>query len=659
MTRGAGSDDPRPLFCFNGGFFTQKQVRRILDLSGYAIRFGAPGPNDLVGVWGKSPTSGRGEAVADHTGAGLVHIEDAWLRSVKPGRDGAPPFGLTIDTRRPYFDSSGPSDLETLLASTPFDDTAKLDRARAAMDQLKYENLSKYNDFPLDVTPPAPGYVLVIDQSRDDASITYGGGSVGHFREMLVFAQEEHPNTRILIKTHPDTLAGHRKAHFDASHLGPNMELYAHPISPYALLEGAIAVYTVSSGMGFEAIIAGHKPIVFGQPFYAGWGLSDDRQPIDRRQRVLTRAQLFQGAMIDYPRWYDPYRDRLCEIEDVIPALSAQARAAREDQSGTVAVGMSLWKRPHLQKFFGGLRFDTQVPDSGPALVWGSAIARDGVARIEDGFLRSRGLGADLIPPLSLVRDDLGIYYDPTQESRLERLIAASIDLNAFQRRRAERLHIALTRAGVTKYNMDGTIPQFEAKGREVILVPGQVEDDASIRLGTGKIATNGALLTQVRADFPHAFILYKPHPDVEAGLRSGVTAAPEADLIADHAPADALLAIVDRVATMTSLMGFEALTRGVAVTTYGTPFYAGWGLCDDRMPLPRRTARPDLTGLIHATLIAYPRYFDPKTNLPCPVEVVVARLAQGDLPRPGLSNRLLAKLQGLFASYAHLWRKP
>ncbi|HBR38881.1 MAG TPA: hypothetical protein DD939_16490, partial [Sulfitobacter pontiacus] len=50
--------------------------------------------------------------------------------------------------------------------------------------------------------------------------------------------------------------------------------------------------------MGFEAIFAGHKPRVFGQPFYAGWGLTEDEFPVQRRQRVLTRAQLFAGAMI-------------------------------------------------------------------------------------------------------------------------------------------------------------------------------------------------------------------------------------------------------------------------------------------------------------------------------------------------------------------------
>ena len=108
----------------------------------------------------------------------------------------------------------------------------------------------------------------------------------------------------------------------------------------------------------------------------------------------------------------------------------------------------------------------------------------------------------------------------------------------------------------------------------------------------------------------------------------------------------------------MTSLLGFEALMRGIPVTCLGVPFYAGWGLTNDKATTPdRRVAQPTLEGLIHAVLIDYPRYFDPKTGLPCPPEVVVDRLAQGigSTKRPSL--KLKAKLQGIFASYAHLWR--
>jgi len=119
-----------------------------------------------------------------------------------------------------------------------------------------------------------------------------------------------------------------------------------------------------------------------------------------------------------------------------------------------------------------------------------------------------------------------------------------------------------------------------------------------------------------------------------------------------------ALLEQVDAVWTMTSLMGFEALLRGIPVTTTGAPFYAGWGLTRDLGRVPaRRVARPTLAGLVHAVLIDYPRYRDPVTGLPCPPEVVSERLATGALPRPGPGNRALARLQGVFASYAWIWR--
>ena len=107
----------------------------------------------------------------------------------------------------------------------------------------------------------------------------------------------------------------------------------------------------------------------------------------------------------------------------------------------------------------------------------------------------------------------------------------------------------------------------------------------------------------------------------------------------------------------MTSLLGFEALIRGIPVTCLGAPFYAGWGLTRDLGPIPaRRSARPTLDHLIHATLISYPRYWDPISRLPCPPEVIIDRLSGPDLPA-GPANRLLSRLQGRFASWHRLWR--
>jgi len=617
----------------------------------------------MIGVWGKSPTSPRGEAVAERHDTPILRVEDAFLRSVHPGRSGSPPLGLFLDTRGVHFDHAQPSDLEVLLATHPLDDTALLNRARHASARLIRENISKYNGFDPDLSPPDPGYVLVIDQTKGDASVKYAGADRNTFLEMLYYAREENPGARIIVKTHPETQDGHRDGHFGTDIEDGKTTLYDKPVSPWALMAGATKVYTVSSQMGFEAIFAGHNPVVFARPFYAGWGLTDDRNPIDRRQRKLTRAQLFAATMILYPKWYDPFRDKLCELETAIDILSAQTRAFREDRHGWAAQGMRLWKRKHLQSFFGSVRpvtFETPAKPTQKPMIWSSKWTPDmgPMTRIEDGFLRSRGLGADLIPPLSLVCDDLGIYYDPTQPSRLEALITASAGLPPDASLRAEHLTRAIIKNRLSKYNLSK--PQMDLPEGPKILVPGQVEDDASILTGTTDVTSNLALLKVARTANPDAVILYKPHPDVEAGLRDGaIDASPFADVILTDTDPIAVLAHVDAVWTMTSLLGFEALIRGVPVTTLGAPFYAGWSLTNDLgTPPTRRNTRPTLAQLCHAVLIDYPRYFDPKTGQPCPAEVAVHRLATGDLPTPGPLNRITAKLQGAFASYAHLWRR-
>ncbi len=588
----------------------------------------------------------------------LLRVEDAFLRSLHPGRAGEPPMGLLIDQSGVHFDGRTPSDLETLLATHPLDDAALLTRARAAIERIQDAHLSKYNAFLPDAPGPSPGYVLVIDQTRDDAAVRASGATDADFQEMLVMAQEEHPGVPVLIKTHPETQQGFREGYFGKKDVNERVKLWDQPISPWVLFEGAVGVYTMSSQMGFEAIYAGHKPRVFGQPFYAGWGLTTDQNAPARRQRVLTKAQLFAAAMMLYPTWYDPLRDQLCEIEDVIGALEAQARAWREDHQGWTGDNIRLWKRAHFQKFFGGTKrmgFGKAKPER-PAMIWGASD--QDATRVEDGFLRSRGLGAELVPPLSLILDRSGIYFDPSRPSDLETLISKRARLSPAQTQRVARLIETITAHHLSKYNLDGQLPSLPEGHR--ILVPGQVEDDASILLGAGEIRTNLDLLIAVREANPDAVIVYKQHPDVVAGLRAGKVenAGDIADVVIKDANISALLAEVQEVHTMTSLTGFEALMRGLPVTTYGAPFYAGWGLTRDMSEVPeRRTARPSLEGLVHACLIDYPRYFDAKVGLPCSVEHAVNLLKSGKIAHPGRLNRLLSKAQGVFASYQHLWR--
>lgn len=656
----------RRLFVYNGGFL-DRRIRRIVELAGWRLTTGIPGPDDWVGVWGKGPTAWRGEAMARRTGARLLRIEDAFLRSIHSGRAGEPPAGLLLDHRGIHFDPAAPSDFEDLLANAPLDDPALLDRARVGIERIRALHLSKYNAH--DPTEPVPedGFVLVIDQVVGDASIRHGSEPDSAFARMLEAARDENPGCRIVIKPHPDVTAGHRAGHLSGLEPSRDAGVATANTSPWALLHNASAVYTVSSQMGFEAILAGHRPRVFGQPFYAGWGLTQDEAAPARRRRRLRPEQVFAASMILMPRWYDPFRDRLCTLETVIDHFEARLRAFREDRGGYSAEGMRAWKRPQIRRFFGAdgpLTFRSRRSGADRRrLVWASHAppSASGIVRVEDGFLRSRGLGAQLVPAMSLIADDLGIHFDPGRESRLERMIAAAAHLSAPEHARAERLMVRLVRDGISKYNT-GRTDMPELPGGHRILVPGQVEDDASVRLGCGDVRTNAGLLQVTRTANPDAIVIYKPHPDVEAGLRPGAVPPEIVGALADRVvtgidPA-LLIGQVDAVWTMTSLLGFEALLRGKAVTCVGTPFYAGWGLTTDTGAIPaRRAARPSLEGLVHAALISYPRYLDPVTGRHCPVEVVVDRLADGNLPRHSMANRGLSRLQSAFAWMAPAWR--
>lgn len=661
------------------GFLQVPYIRKMLRISGWKV---SAGPIALsasaVGVWGRKPLSRRGIRAAKRRGLPVISVEDAFLRSVHPGPKSAPE-GLILDEVGIFFDAGQPSRLENSLNFDPLDDEAKLERARDGIEFLRHSGLSKYNPVPRG--KPArldKGYVLVVDQTRGDASITCGGAFDHTFATMLAEARADHPDKQIVIRSHPAVGPRAKQGHYEVSDLDERTCFLAEKTNPWDLLDGASAVYCVTSQLGFEAILAGHKPVVFGLPFYAGWGLTADKQKCHRRKRKLSAEQLFAAAMFKYPEWIDISSNRKCSFESASRALLARARHHWQNDTPTIAVGMRHWKRTQMARFLKNPRFANdpqkaaQMAQSrgGRVVVWASrnsyeletACANKNVPlwQMEDGFLRSKGLGAALTPAESVVLDDLGIYYNPLKPSRLETLIEAAPNLPIASLKRAQDLIEKTTRAKITKYNLPLPTARIDAPaGQKLILVPGQVEDDASIRYGAGDICTNQGLIEAVRAANPDAYIIYKPHPDVEAGLRIGAVknAAEIADMVAENTAILPLIEAADEIWTMTSLTGFEALIRGKKVVCYGLPFYAGWGLTTDLGPrTARRKAKPSLPALAHAVLIDYPMYLDPKTGKACAPELLVERLQEGWV-KPRLRLKILAKLQGQFASFSHLWR--
>ncbi len=256
------------------------------------------------------------------------------------------------------------------------------------------------------------------------------------------------------------------------------------------------------------------------------------------------------------------------------------------------------------------------------------------VWQVEDGFVRSVGLGSDYTPPASLVIDKTGIYYDPRIPSDLE-IILQSHDFDESLLDRAKQIQQLLVEQAISKYNVGRALDArfIEQSGRRtVILIPGQVEDDASILKGCVDIKCNAELIREVRRLNPTAFIIYKPHPDVVSGNRRGgvasqITAAC-CDAVLEDVSITDCLAWADEVHTLTSLVGLEALMRGCKVVCYGLPFYAGWGLTTDKHALSRRTRRVGLYELIAATYILYPRYIDWERKVESTPEYIIQQLS-------------------------------
>ena len=193
----------------------------------------------------------------------------------------------------------------------------------------------------------------------------------------------------------------------------------------------------------------------------------------------------------------------------------------------------------------------------------------------------------------------------------------------------------------ISKYNL-----RFESQKRfpfnipknNIIAVLGQVEKDSSIIYGVPNDTipkTNFALVQQVKKDYPGAFIIYKPHPDVDSGLRAKGKNEENineiADFIAYETSLEYILNKVEKVAVFTSLGGFEALIRGISVITYGLPFYAGWGLTEDKLSnhiwAKRRTRKLNLEELIFISLIEYPFYNSLRFRCPIEIEHVIDEL--------------------------------
>ncbi|EAH5180459.1 capsular polysaccharide biosynthesis protein [Campylobacter jejuni] len=616
--------------------------------------------DDLFFGWGRKKSGLKAMNLAKKYKAKFILLEDGFIRSLNLGVENSPSFSMVKDDIGIYYDATMPSKLENLLNTYEFKDE-EIKQAKKAIELIKKYKISKYNnnlDIPDDYFQKDEKRILIITQTANDASLEFGLAKDFKTVDMIKDAIKENPDSKIYIKIHPDVLSGKKQSDLDIKSLPKECILITENFNPIALLKFFDKVYTKTSGMGFEALMQGCECVCYSMPFYAGWGLTKDKLECKRRMQKRSLEEVFYVAYILYAEYFNPYLNQKSNIFDTIQTLAKYKDIEKVNSNRLFMLGFTLWKRHFIKPFFKAKNNEIiflnsikslaryKLKEDDKFFIWGKKYDENTlknlllvkakeqnltsftpkVSLVEDGFIRSISLGSDLTRPFSLIVDDKGLYIDPNKVSKLEELLQNEIfDKNMLNR--AKNIIKTLLENRFSKYNgLKHEDLKINAKiGQKVILIPAQVEDDASMILGGFGLSTLD-LLKEVRSKNQDAYIIFKPHPDVLSGNRVGLkdeTLILEfCDEIVKDCSIDSAIKIADEIHTITSTSGFDALLRAKKVFTYGMPFYAGWGLTKDKYRCERRTRKLSLEELVAGALITYPRYINPKTKTLCEIEV-------------------------------------
>lgn len=499
----------------------------------------------------------------------------------------------------------------------------------------------------------AKGVLILLDQDDDLAWLN----------STIKKALEVSLETPIYIKSNftKDSALASMVSQFSGNN---RVEVLPQWLSLKGCLKFCESVHVRNSIMGFEALLFGRKVITYSESIYSGFGLTEDRYDSQKREVTdeVALERLFEILYLEQSKYFDPDTSEEVGFSVIVEHIARQ-KGIWSRFAPRVAVHCGdPWKKKILGMYIQSPVSDIQLvgkkqfDELGNAqkIVWGARQEGTNLLRIEDGFIRSKGLGVSFNLPLSLVLDDEGMYFDARKPSTLENCLENN-QYSECQLEQARQLRNLILTKKLTKYNLiqkSIILPQ-EAEGKKLILVPGQVEGDASILYGSPSVRNNLELIKLVRAENPNSYIFYKPHPDTLKGLRKGSPVYDEmyklADKVVKEGDVISWIESVDEVHTMTSTVGFEALMHEKKVVTYGMPFYAGWGLTTDTLDFSRRSRKRNIDELVYAVLIEYPIYLNPNTQ-----EYISARRAAELLANPNFKTERPAFL----FMYMNFWKK-
>lgn len=573
------------------------------------------------------------------------------------------PFSLVFDKKDIPYSNNNQNSLLYMLNSNKYkEDSELLTRSKLLIEQIKGNNKGNSND--------ATESLIISEKNEQEKVLVIGvpkaigkdngvGDNMSSL-DLVWIAKLENPESQVMYIEDPTI----NSPNIEMENIGKLADVIDSDKDILELLWSVDKIYTKDSIIAFYGLILSKQVITFGAPFYAGWGVTIDRNPIANRSQRLTLEALVGVSLIEYPKYINPYTKEMIDVESAVELQSKVTKIAKkaglsykrnkpifntendkidsfhlETQligKKVAIISPGLKKMPNLDKLLpADIIYDptgNQIEEldyvGGWGLKPGYKDARVFAEKhsipylaMEDGFLRSIGLGVDGSPALSFSLDDIGVYYDATRPSRMENILNSTGWETPELMEDAKRAMNLIKTNYLSKYNVGEILKEenFRQNGKKRILVVDQTFGDMSISLGLGNQQSFINMYNKAKEENPEADFYLKVHPDVIAGKKQGnITDIKEDEntiLLTEDSNPLSLIEHMDKVYCVTSQMGFEALIMGKEVRCFGMPFYAGWGVTNDEIILDRRKKVRTVEELFAASYIIYCTYLNPSTG--------------------------------------------
>jgi hypothetical protein len=173
---------------------------------------------------------------------------------------------------------------------------------RGLLSVRKRQVLQRYAQLTRDFELPEKFIVFFLHYQPERTTLPEGHGFAQQWLALRNIVAALPPGYKLLVKEHPSTFRyyfhpGFRNVDFHAqiSRL-PNTCLVPLNLAPYALIDRAVAVATVTGTVGIEALIRGKPVIVFGAAQYRGQQGVYSVGSMEEVRNVL--AQVVSGAKV-------------------------------------------------------------------------------------------------------------------------------------------------------------------------------------------------------------------------------------------------------------------------------------------------------------------------------------------------------------------------